>query len=276
MRAPREHGALFSAPMVRAVLAEVEPKTQTRRILTRSNSVLDYDGGPLKKWPGLDFEGRIRSDYPRAFSADAPPMHGPTGVVSLCVFASDLPGYKPGERTVHRIYPRVRPGDRLWGRETYGYRGTSSHWDSGVRRPFDEVFVEYICDGAKRTIQRPPDDCPGLPQQRDRREGESYEDWNDYLDRWWKRSTPAIFMPRWASRITLEVTDVRVERVQSISDADIRAEGVTVEAVRELLGNNIADTTPSALWRMGWCAINGQDSWDRNDWVWAYTFRRVA
>lgn len=249
----REHGTLFSAPMVRAVLADVEPKTQTRRILKRSNSVLDWDGGPLAKWSGLDFVGRINPTYPRAFSAAALRSHGPEGVVSLCAFASDLPTYKPGERTVHRIYPRVRPGDRLWGRET---------WALDPNEPAESRAVVY-----RATDPGWDDSGSGLK-------------WH-----------PSILMPRWASRITLEVTDVRVERVQDISDADIRAEGVTAEAVRALLRCGyaavgvglgkarlvpIADLSTRELWRVGWSAINGAESWDANVWLWCYSFRRVS
>lgn len=266
----REHGTLFSAPMVRAVLADVEPKTQTRRILTRANSVLDYDGGPLAKWPGLDFVGRIHPHYPWAFPSDAKPSceGAPEGVVSLCVYASDLPTYKPGERTCHRIYPRVRPGDRLWGRETWAIHIDGEHdasqalADARAQMPWASVI--YRANVWERA-----------------------EKWR-----------PSLLMPRWASRITLEVTDVRVERVQDISDADIRAEGVTAEAVRALLGRDtvelgivsangrrdprsvvatpLADLSPRELWRIGWTAINGAESWDANVWLWCYSFRRVS
>ncbi len=91
---------------------------------------------------------------------------------------------------------------------------------------------------------------------------------------------PSILMPRWASRISLEVTDVRVERLQAISAADIQAEGVTREAVSELLGGaagalHDAMMSPHQLWQAGWSAINGAESWDANPWVWVVEFKKM-
>lgn len=71
---------------------------------------------------------------------------------------------------------------------------------------------------------------------------------------------PSIFMPHWASRITLEVTDVRVQRLQDISHDDAVAEGTAGRA--DFIG----------LWEN----INGRDSWKANPWVWAITFARVV
>lgn len=84
-----------------------------------------------------------------------------------------------------------------------------------------------------------------------------------------------MFMPRWASRLNLQVTGVRAERVQAISDADIAAEGVTAQAVRALDAEVPEDATPIDLWRIGWSALHGFASWKSNPWVWAYDFRVV-
>jgi hypothetical protein len=75
-------------------------------------------------------------------------------------------------------------------------------------------------------------------------------------------------MPRWASRLTLEITDVRVERVQDISFGDVEREGVR-PADSKSLNHVIAF---SELWD----ETNGAGAWDRNDWVWCLTFRKVA
>jgi hypothetical protein len=84
---------------------------------------------------------------------------------------------------------------------------------------------------------------------------------------------PSIHMHRWRSRITLEITDVRVERLQRISPADCEAEGIKRSALhtRDGLGcqHRIADY--KALWE----SINGPGSWSANPYVWAITFKRI-
>jgi len=89
--------------------------------------------------------------------------------------------------------------------------------------------------------------------------------------------TPSIHMPRWASRIQLRITDVRVERVQDISIDDIEAEGITHpldgphanQYWREEMGNDFAKL---------WDSINAKRGygWDSNPWVWVIEFERIA
>ncbi|WP_115658843.1 hypothetical protein [Klebsiella pneumoniae] len=77
---------------------------------------------------------------------------------------------------------------------------------------------------------------------------------------------PSIHMPRWASRILLEITDVRVERLRSMSQDDARAEGV------------IAASGPmeaGLAFRELWDSIYGEESWNANPWVWVIEFKRV-
>lgn len=82
---------------------------------------------------------------------------------------------------------------------------------------------------------------------------------------------PSIHMPRWASRITLEITGVRVERLQDISEEDAKAEGV--EAV---ISKKIHGWTPHVLeFSLLWDSLNGMNTWRQNPWVWAITFKRV-
>ena len=86
----------------------------------------------------------------------------------------------------------------------------------------------------------------------------------------WGPARPSIHMPRWASRLTLEITDVRVERLQDISEEDAIAEGV--DAV------SMADVPRQATWSRRqdyaqlWEKLNGKGSWDLNPWVWVLTF----
>lgn len=90
---------------------------------------------------------------------------------------------------------------------------------------------------------------------------------------------PSIYMPRWASRITLEVTDVRVERLQEITEEDARAEGAGnlcgVGNMRVMLEMGQARYEFASIWG----TINGEygpKSWADNPWVWAISFRRIA
>ncbi|AXX22108.1 hypothetical protein [Serratia marcescens] len=83
---------------------------------------------------------------------------------------------------------------------------------------------------------------------------------------------PSIHMPRWASRITLEITAVRVERLNDISEEDAKAEGVAPS--QHII------TPTEALYRVGflklWQSIYGEESWRANPWVWVIEFRRVG
>ncbi|WP_394650391.1 hypothetical protein [uncultured Deinococcus sp.] len=91
---------------------------------------------------------------------------------------------------------------------------------------------------------------------------------------------PSIFMPRWASRILLEITDVRVERLQAISEKDARAEGAAAEFevnVAEFVhGRKLPASTHYLGFKHLWKEINGRESWDANPWVWAVSFRLIA
>lgn len=86
----------------------------------------------------------------------------------------------------------------------------------------------------------------------------------------WK---PSIYMPRWASRINLEVTGIRVERLQDISEEDAIAEGVRI--TDEYTG--CADDIDSHrhAYKFLWESINGKGSWDMNPFVWVVEFMRI-
>ena len=143
--------------------------------------------------------------------------------------------------------PRYKVGDRLWVRETWrsvGWRPENGHW------------IEYAADNAKVWREAPKDVL-------------SVDVYNHaHPDRW----RPSIHMPRWASRISLEVTEVRVQRIQEITEEDARAEGVP--AIPRLDGSDPRYYRQSfaALWDS--LAPAGQE-WADNPWVWAVSFRRV-
>lgn len=97
------------------------------------------------------------------------------------------------------------------------------------------------------------------------------------------RYRPSMFMPRWASRITLEIVSVRVERLQDISEADAIAEGIPASASEpcDHPRQSCADVGcwgPTAKGRYGylWESINDPGSWDVNPWVWVVEFKKVA
>lgn len=137
-------------------------------------------------------------------------------------------------------------GDRLWVRETFAGERQEQVGTGAVRW----LHVEYRADGEY---------------------GPSAEEMGD-APRW----RPSIHMPRCLSRITLEVTDVRVERLQDITAADIRAEGVDEWSVGELLGRQVVDTPLRNLWCICWDAINGDRTpWSSNPWVWRVAFKRI-
>lgn len=90
------------------------------------------------------------------------------------------------------------------------------------------------------------------------------------------KGRPSIHMPRWASRISLKVTGVKVEHLQDISAADAIAEGVE----RSEIGCSVEGICglydyPEGAFAGLWTSINGTDSWDANPWVVAYSFERI-
>jgi len=106
---------------------------------------------------------------------------------------------------------------------------------------------------------------------------EWYKLWSSYTDKW----RPSIHMPRWASRITLEVTGVRVERVQEISESDAQAEGSDPWYEADLTPCGELRDGPSFKYTAGfhdlWNSINAESGfgWDVNPWVWVVEFKRI-
>lgn len=130
--------------------------------------------------------------------------------------------------------PYGKPGDRLWVRESFCPYTTTVYSDQG--KSVSEPKAIYAADGGFLL--------------------------NGYK---WK---PSIHMPRWASRITLEITEVRVQRLQEISEGDAVAEGVD-------WSENPLGVTPVDYFRDLWESINGAGAWSQNPWVWAVSFRRI-
>jgi hypothetical protein len=147
--------------------------------------------------------------------------------------------------------PFGRPGDRLWERETFFAFG---RWETryNAKKAREEwAFVDMTRQAG--LCWRYPGSDPDPAPQPGRIAGAA--------PAWHKR--PVLFMPRAASRILLEIVDVRVERLQAISPADAVAEGVQ------------AAHDPVLAYRAVWERINGPGSWDANPCVWVVEFRRL-
>jgi hypothetical protein len=128
--------------------------------------------------------------------------------------------------------PYGRPGDRLWVREAW-----RAVWSSDAEPPrsFDAAYRFWY-----------EADAP--------------------LQDGYGKLRSSIHMPRCASRITLEVTGVRVDRLQNISQGDSMAEGITHSTLND----------PRVEYRWLWEQINGPGSWSANPWVWVIEFKRAA
>ena len=90
----------------------------------------------------------------------------------------------------------------------------------------------------------------------------------------WMKWTPSIHMPRWASRLTLRVTDVRVERVQDITPEDARAEGFDGDCPVGYLPAYQAGPCRYHF-ASSWSDTYGAESWTANPWVWCVSFERA-
>lgn len=166
--------------------------------------------------------------------------------------------------TKHIACPYGAPGGRLWVRETWA--SAYAHGRFGTVFAADGSFVQ----GARKHAKGPHFNAEwkGLTPQ-------TYK---------WR---PSIFLPRWASRISLEVTGTRVERLHAITEDDARAEGVetsfpgrvTVDGKRGK-PSTIHTFGPDAhrkAFAMLWDAINGKRApWASSPWVWVVSFRRVT
>ena len=216
---------LFSAPMVRALLAGT--KTQTRRALN-----------PQPYVNGFKFDAALgdilcHNDYlpPATLLMDK-------GKGANRYTISDA-------EDGHEAFGKYRVGDRLYVREAWT---TGAHLDNVAPRDISpNQSVGYLAD--------------------------------EHEGPWLGRKRIGMHMPRWASRITLTVTDIRVQRLQDISAEDAIAEGVELERyvpVSDSAGlhssGEAEPTDPVEEYRDLWRSINGPGSWDENPWVVAYTF----
>lgn len=162
-----------------------------------------------------------------------------------------------------------QPGDRLWVRETFYC--DDAFYPNGVG--VDSMWREI--DGQRVPIPIEEQRADMLEAMYYRADGEPEFEGAEGRTPW----RPSIHMPRWASRITLEVTGVCVERLQDISEADAYAEGIEqTDFIEEAEHQEPATGAPPGryAYRALWESINGPDSWTANPWVWAIEFNRIS
>ena len=99
-------------------------------------------------------------------------------------------------------------------------------------------------------------------------------DQEDGVTSWITKKIPSIHMPRWASRITLEITDVRVARLQQLNDIDAAAEGC--KGGHGSIPGYMYSACPREHFAHVWQSIYGQESWDSNPWVWVVEFKKLV
>ena len=236
---------LFSAPMVRALIAGT--KTQTRRLI---------------KFDGVD---KVIDFVPVATDPDN------RRVFEMKDNAGQFVARPAGKGLVdYHFSPRIGIGDRLYVREAWR---VSQQWDETAPRDLPARRMTVFCEAGGSIANQasgrwePDNDYP--PSRPD----------------WVGKHRQAMHMPKWASRITLIVEDVRIHRLNSFDHEDARAEGVTwnggpgtmkcpwgITGIPSLAsGFSSAENAFAALWDH----INGGGAWESNPWVIAYTFRRI-
>ena len=233
---------IFSAPMVRAI--RDGRKTQTRRVLKPQP----------EPWRDYYLEGGCqRADW--SFKMGTRTEDGKRyrfGLWMHCGFHES------------RFHPLpYAPGDRLWVRETWAtWMLAPSLPGIGGNLCRDEVTYKAT-DPDWHLLERDRRALRDIASQRE----------DGRCGNWVIRSP--IHMPRWASRITLEVTDVRVQRLQEINEDDATAEGCSSH------GLNLTVAAGGLLpciefFRDTWASMHGPGSWEANPWVAAVSFKRVS
>lgn len=164
--------------------------------------------------------------------------------------------------------PYGKPGDRLYVRETWGVGTRPDPWQGCVDGVEYRADLEYLEDGDDLELNTEPD-----------------IDYSKYSGRGWR---PSIHMPRAACRILLEITDIRAERLQDISEQDAIAEGVEnfqwldphTEEIKPAFLNYMPTgyrsmMTAKASFESLWHSINGPESWNQNPFVWVVEFKKL-
>jgi hypothetical protein len=179
------------------------------------------------------------------------------------------------------ITPKYQPGDILYVREAW--RLVSWNWDDseatiefkdGEKVCFEldgDDQIQWLCDQVETLIKKEIYVATN--------EDSEEMDWSGKPNPW----KPSIHLPKYCSRIFLQVTDVRAERLHDISDDDAKAEGakdvLTYDDMKIMKDSKFVIPRPFLMYQFGfmsiWCNVYGVKSWDSNPWVWVYTFKKI-
>lgn len=197
---------------------------------------------------------RIVKPQPDYFACGWPCVFGKECFMRNCIMS-----HKDNKHLTALKSPFGKTGDQLWVRETW--RHTASSLDE-ARAITEDVMsgsaVDWRADYIDRLIKT------GEFTRNTAEVACDFETWK-----------PSIHMPRWASRIQLEIVDVRVERLNEIGESDAIAEGVSNFGNITDQSTGEIDRDAVDAYRDLWESINGPGSWDANPWVWVIEFRRV-
>ena len=149
------------------------------------------------------------------------------------------------------ICPYGEVGDVLWVRESFYQYG---FWRKNGLTKTGKQKWKFIADNAYTSIAYNDNPPSSIFKNSQRVLG------------WYKRSS--LFMPKEACRLFLKIKDIRVERLQDISEQDAMAEGCPFPNIAK-------ETFPTVWFEELWCKINGEQSWNENLWVWVIEFERI-
>lgn len=238
----KERGMIFNGEMVRAILDG--RKTQTRRIIKNQREGECWGVKPAQnpRYAGHTYDWWL-----------------PTGTQPYAA----LPAC-----------PHGSIGDRIWVRETWSQLGN----EDGCAIDWNDELVKGGGPEAARIYRASCEQKPG-----------NYGLWSIPDDAFWKTHTdnmefegawrPSIHMPRWASRILLEITDVRVERLSEISEEDAAKEGISPagDLLPAYPGTYLTPkgdfSSAKVAFQRLWESIYGEENWKASPWVWVIEFK---
>lgn len=212
-------------------------KTQTRRIVKFPHM------NPLGQWEATTVGG----------PDGGKDEHGKTSPESVAIWHT-----RTGD---HVFCPYGQVGDRLWIREAVAYKETDL-----VAYKGDGSCGAWMGDGAGGRIWIHHGWIQGFSAQNGQ-----YVGLSKYGGKW----RPSLHMPRWACRTVVELTKIKVERVQDISEEDAKAEGCIPLPDAEIAARVAGDTPARMEFLALWKSIHGHDAWDRNDYVWVLVFKKL-